>query len=90
MSHIYLEECGVLYRRNMKVDPADARETVVTYQWEHVRGNRGEEKIVLPYPRATAVRMLVRLIERWNSLGNDIWRYSLGADLPLTHAEFSW
>ncbi len=73
----YLQEAGVLYRRNTTRFPIEQGETLLYYTWRsRATGNSGRDFVVLPYVARAATDMLLRLINRWNgSLAVD-WRYS--------------
>jgi hypothetical protein len=73
----YLQEAGVLYRRNTARFPLEQGETLLYYTWRsRITGNNGRDFVVLPYTARVAMDMLLRLIGRWNgSLAID-WHYS--------------
>ena len=73
----YLQEAGVLYRRNIARFPPEPGETLLDYGWRsRATGHSGRDFVALPYAEGTAKGMLLRLVARWNGRLAIDWNYS--------------
>jgi hypothetical protein len=74
----YLEEAGVLYRRDPRLNRVQPGESVHFYKWTHFPSEtEGESYVVMPYAPATARRLLARLVLQWNQADPRRWGYSI-------------